>query len=145
MQFPIYNIDIVSLGDNYWLLQEIIRYDAIYSSRDEKIWRKYFLNKRFADSQGNVYMLVDKSEIKKRWYDLFCTNRFHCHFLFTGERLSIEDVRRIMEKQIRDTHEKFEEEFIAGLRKAKTFEELISWKTVDIDGRQRSSHSLHKN
>ena len=44
MQFPIYNIDISSLGDNYWLLNEIIRYDAFYISDDEEIWRNFFFS-----------------------------------------------------------------------------------------------------
>ena len=30
MQFPIYNIDVSSLGNSYCLLNEIIRYDGIY-------------------------------------------------------------------------------------------------------------------
>ena len=43
MQFPIYNIDANSLGDNYYLLNEIVRYDAIYASEDEEIWLNLFL------------------------------------------------------------------------------------------------------
>ena len=65
MQFPIYNIDANSLGDNYYLLNEIIRYDAIYASEDEEIWLNLFLHKRFVDGKGCVYKLVDKSRIKK--------------------------------------------------------------------------------
>ena len=56
MQFPIYNIDISSLGDNYWLLNEIIRYDAFYISDDEEIWRNFFFNMRFIDCQGDIYI-----------------------------------------------------------------------------------------
>ena len=64
MQFPIYNIDISSLGDNYWLLNEIIRYDAFYISDDEEIWRNFFFNMRFIDCQGDIYILATKSKIK---------------------------------------------------------------------------------
>ena len=56
MQFPIYNIDISSRGDNYWLLNEIIRYDAFYISDDEEIWRNFFFNMRFIGCQGDIYI-----------------------------------------------------------------------------------------
>jgi len=133
MQFPMYNIDIPSLGKNYWLLNEIIRYNATYSSNDEEMWKQYFLNMRFVDSQGDVYRLVDKIKIRKLWHSLFRIARYDCGFVATGERLSIEELRQIMESQIINTDEKFAHEFIAGLRKAKTLAELIAWKTVDIE------------
>lgn len=137
MQFPIYNIDTISLGEHYWLLQEIIRYDEIYSSHDEDIWRKYFLNKRFVDSQGDVYRLVDKSKVKKSWYALLGTAHYRCHFAATGERLSVGEVCKVMEQQVRNTHEKFEEEIINDLRMANTFTELISWESVDFASMSR--------
>lgn len=132
MQFPIYNIDANSLGDNYYLLNEIIRYDAIYASEDEEIWLNLFLHMRFVDGNGCVYKLVDKSRIKKLCYSIFRVVRYECHFVGTGERLSIEDLRPIMERQVRNTHGKHSQELIEGLQKARTLTELISWKTVDM-------------
>lgn len=132
MQFPIYNIDVVSLGNNFYLLNEIIRYDAIYTSEDEDTWQDLFLNMRFVDSKGYVYKLIDKSRIKKPWNFIFRIVRYECYFVATGERLSIEELRQVMERQIRNTPEKHSQELIEGLQKATTLAELISWKTVDM-------------
>lgn len=133
MQFPIYNIDVPSLGEKYWLLNEIIRYDEYYISSDEEMWRNYFLNMRFIDCQGDIYILVNKSIIKDLRYVLLRKERHKCHFVSTGERLSIEETRRIMEKQIKLSNEKFGQEFIECLQKATTYEDLITWRTVDIE------------
>ena len=57
MQFPIYNIDANSLGDNYYLLNEIIRYDAIYASEDEEIWLNLFLHMTFLDTYKPVILI----------------------------------------------------------------------------------------
>ncbi|HFC8547147.1 TPA: hypothetical protein ACFRG8_001259 [Neisseria lactamica] len=132
MQFPIYNIDVSSLGNNYCLLNEIIRYDGIYISDDEEIWRNLFLHMRFIDGKGDVYKLIDKRRIRKLWDFIFRIVRYECHFVATGERLSIEELRQVMEKQVRNTHEKYSQELIEGLQKAKTLTELILWETVDM-------------
>lgn len=132
MQFPIYNIDVSSLGNNYCLLNEIIRYDAIYTSEDEETWLNLFLYKRFVDSRGCVYKLLDKRRIKRFWYFIFRIARYECLFVATGERLSVEELCQVMERQVRNTHEKYSQELIEGLQKAKTLTELISWETVDM-------------
>lgn len=132
MQFPIYNIDVSSLGNSYCLLNEIIRYDGIYISDDEEIWRNFFLHMRFIDGKGDVYKLIDKRRIRKLWDFIFRIVRYECHFVATGERLSIEELRQVMEKQVRNTHEKYSQELIEGLQKAKTLTELILWETVDM-------------
>lgn len=132
MQFPIYNIDVSSLGNNYCLLNEIIRYDAIYTSEDEETWLNLFLYKRFVDSRGCVYKLLDKRRIKRFWYFIFRIVRYECLFVATGERLSVEELCQVMERQVRNTHEKYSQELIEGLQKAKTLTELISWETVDM-------------
>jgi len=87
---------------------------------------------RFVDGKGCVYKLVDKSRIKKLCYSIFRVVRYECHFVGTEERLSIEDLRQIMERQVRNTHEKHSQELIEGLQKARTLTELISWETVDM-------------
>lgn len=133
MQFPIYNIDISSLGDNYWLLNEIIRYDVFYISDDEEIWRNFFFNMRFIDCQGDIYILATKSKIKDIFYFLFRKVRYKCNFVATGEKLSIEETRKIMENQIKNSNGKFGQEFIDRLKQATTFEDLISWRTVDME------------
>lgn len=132
VQFPIYNIGVSSLGDNYCLLNEIIRYDAIYTSEDEETWLNLFLYKRFVDSRGCVYKLIDKRRIKRFWYFIFRIVRYECLFVATGERPSVEELCQVMERQVRNTHEKYSQELIEGLRKAKTLTELISWETVDM-------------
>lgn len=133
MQFPIYNIDISSLGDNYWLLNEIIRYDAFYISDDEEIWRNFFFNMRFIDCQGDIYILATKNKIKDIFYFLFRKVRYKCNFVATGAKLSIEETRKIMENQIKNSNGKFGQEFIDRLKQATTFEDLISWRTVDME------------
>lgn len=115
------------------MLNEVIRYDTVYSSNDEEIWKQYFLNLRFVDSRGDVYRLIDKIKIRKLWHSLFRISRYHCHFVATGEKLSIEELRQIMERQIKSTDEKFGKEIVHGLRKASTYTDLISWATVDIE------------
>ena len=53
----------------------------------------------------------------------------HCYW----RKLSMEELRQIMERQITSTNEKFGQEIVQGLRNATTYTDLIFWATVDIE------------
>lgn len=131
MQYPLYNISVEQLGDDYHLVDEFIIYDCIYHSNDEDFFKQYFLNKRFVDCLGNVYILVSKHKINGFWIRLFHLHRYKCVFETTGEHLSVEDVCDILINQIKYSKGDFKEQIISGFRKAKTYKDLILWKTVD--------------
>ena len=128
MKFPAANVSIKDWDKNEDYLVYILENEFIYTTSD-KLYKKYFLNNLFVDSNGEIYRLIDRKLPQGiRQFFSFIPNfcKVELVFIRTEEKMTIEQVRQHIINQI----EKLENnennaEWIKQIREAKTYDEII--------------------
>lgn len=127
MQYPIFNIGLSEWDTGYNIAQELLKWNDIYYSKDERFFSKYFLNRDFVDCKGEVYRLVGKEPLKKWWYPLLFIHRFKCFFEPTGKTMAVEQLRSLMlERVMQLPDDEIRDDIIETLKKADSIEKIIT-------------------
>lgn len=129
MKFPIANITIENWNPNEDYLLYILMDPFIYKD-DEKLFRDYFFNYKFVDSNGDIYRLVDRRLPTSLWRRTlkFLPNIFKIELIFTktNERMDIEAVRNFIIRQVGKLSEKdLAKDWIKLIKNAKTISEIL--------------------
>jgi hypothetical protein len=128
MKFPAVNVSITNWDKNEDYLIYILEDEFIYTS-DNQLYKEYFLDKLFVDSNGDVYQIIDR-KLPGLFLQIlsFIPNFCKVELIFkpTHIKMTIDEVRLHLLNQtnkLDDDENKFE--WIEKLKKAKTFEEII--------------------
>lgn len=116
IEFPILNISLSNWTVD--IVDEIFRDDAFYYSSDNIFFNEFFLNHKFVDCNGNIFLLTDKSDPQ----GLF-QKKSKCFFSETNEEMSYIDVKAYMIAMISDLPSG--EIWIDALKKTDTIGELF--------------------
>lgn len=129
MKFPVANISIDNWDSNEDYLLYVLMDPFIYRD-DEKLYRDYFFNYKFVDSNGDIYRLVDRKLPTSLWMRVFkfIPNVFKIELIFTktNERMDIELVRNFIIKQIgKLSDQDSASDWIKQIKNAKTITEIL--------------------
>ncbi len=129
MDYPLINI-----SQKYWVFEdmmEYILYDDFICTTDQSYHHQYLLNKKFCDSKGEIYQLIELEFPKSGWRKAlkFLPNTYKITFKFhkTGEHISVAELQNhLLEKAAQLKDSDFKTEYISSLQKGTTHFQLIS-------------------
>ena len=128
MKFPAANVSIKNWDKNEDYLIYILEDEFIYTT-DNELFHKYFLNKLFVDSNGEIYKLIDrKLPSTLRQVLSFLPNFCKVALLFknTGEKMTLEQVREHILNQINKLdNDQNKVDWVNIVKDAETFEDII--------------------
>ena len=128
MKFPAANVSIKNWDKNEDYLIYILENEFIYTT-DNKLYREYFLDKRFVDSNGDIHKLIDrKLPSAFRQILSFIPNFCKVELVFkrTADKMTVEQVREHILNQIgKLDNEQNKNEWIYKVKNAKSYNEII--------------------
>ena len=128
MKFPAANVSIKNWDKNEDYVIYILEDEFIYTT-DNELFHKYFLNKLFVDSNGEIYKLIDrKLPSTLRQVLSFLPNFCKVALLFknTGEKMTLEQVREHILNQINKLdNDQNKVDWVNIVKDAETFEDII--------------------
>ena len=130
MKYPALNISEKSWKGKDLELVAFYLFDEFNYNNNVKTFQKYFLNKKFCDSNGEIYKISGRILPLQTWRRIFSflPNVFKCQYTTEGtnEKLTLEEFRNYLLERISDLEEDdLNREWKAKVLKAKTYEELI--------------------
>lgn len=128
MKFPIANVSIKDWDPEDDYLKYILENQFIYSN-STKLYRDYFLNNKFVDSNGEVYQVIDivQPGLLRQLFS-FIPGVYKGELIFStsGELLDLEQVRQHILKQINKLeNDGYKQEWIKKIKDAPTYEDVI--------------------
>ena len=117
MKFPVANVSLREWNPREDILLYVLIDPYIYRN-DDKLYREFYYNQKFVDSEGEIYKIIDKRLPSSIWRSIFrfLPNVFKIELIFitTNEKMGIEEVREfylhqiqepmLPDKQIQGTH-----------------------------------------
>lgn len=127
IKFPILLLDIPLW--NYEILFDLVWYDSKYISKDDFFYNNYLLQKRCLGSDGYIYIVIGRKEIKTLWNIIFRRKEYNICFEKSNEKWSFDKCKIYIVTKI-NTMENEEEEniLLKSIEKATTIKELIEMK-----------------
>lgn len=103
MKFPVANVSLREWNPREDILLYVLIDPYIYRN-DDKLYREFYYNQKFVDSEGEIYKIIDKRLPSSIWRSIFrfLPNVFKIELIFitTNEKMGIEEVREFYLHQI---------------------------------------------
>lgn len=122
--FPIILID--SPEWDYPVAEEYFRYDEYYYSGDQEFYLRFFHEKRFLDSAGQIFRAIEKADNSDILSTIGIRKKFRIRFEQEGVVWSLEDARSFLIDKIKNIpSDTGKSEWIGAVMRAQTIKELI--------------------
>ena len=126
IKFPIMDVSFAKWKRNE---EDQILFDEYIYTKKEATFKKYFRNRSYVDSNGDVYKITDRIlPGKVRQFFSFIPNVCKVQLVFrkTDKTMTVEEVRDYLLKQLKDRGaDDLMLEWIKGVENAKTIEEML--------------------
>lgn len=127
--FPIVNISIKKWRDKR--VVKYLRFDEYTRTYNNSLFKKYYKNKLFCDSEGFIYQAIKKEKMKEKWRNWFrfIPNVWKTKIIYkpTGKEMKLEDLRKLLLDRISHLSENhYTRMWKDKIKKAKTHYELIN-------------------
>lgn len=129
MKFPVANISIKNWNPKEDFLLYILMDKYIYRDNSQ-LYKTYFYNKEFVDSNGNIYKIVDQKKPTSLWRKIFkfLPNVFKIELIFkkTESKMDVENVKQFILRQIKNLpKDETNNSWIEKIKKSKTIQEIL--------------------
>lgn len=129
MKFPVANVSLREWNPREDILLYVLIDPYIYRN-DDKLYREFYYNQKFVDSEGEIYKIIDKRLPSSIWRSIFrfLPNVFKIELIFitTNEKMGIEEVREFYLHQINNLpKEDYINEWINQIKDAKSIKEIL--------------------
>ncbi len=122
--FPLIQVDLERWSLD--LMAELFLFDDLYRSKDHKFYADYLENKPFLDSNGQIFLAKDKTELKDFWSKMGLRKKYKINFEATDEKWTFDEVKSFLTSKINAlSPDDGKEEWIQALSRATTIRQLI--------------------
>jgi hypothetical protein len=131
MKYPALNISEKTWKGKELELDAFILFDEFNYNKNVRNFEKYFLNKMYCDSNGEIFRITGRTLPVQTWRTIlsFLPNVFKCKYITkrTNEKLTLEELRKYLLERISELEDfDLNIEWKENVRKAKTHAELIN-------------------
>lgn len=123
-EFPLVQIDIQEWDLD--LMSELLRFDEFYYSDDHEFYNRYFLHKRFLDSNGRIFLGGEIAMINSFWSWLGIGKKYRVTYIDTSKRWTFEEAKSFLISKIEKlSSQEGRDQWLTSLKGAKTIKQLI--------------------